>query len=442
MAEIREFLLPDLGEGLEDAEIVKWHVEPGEYVDLNQEICDVETEKALVAIPSPFAGKVIERFGDVGETVRVRTPLIRVEVEDAVAEAETGHAPAAEKGIDDPSMPGVLVGYGAGREGKARRRRRPPSGARPGPAAQGGQAMARGAGRPLAKPPVRKLAKDLDVDIATLAPGSGPNGTITREDVEAAAREGPAKRFAASQVSADADLRPGATIPMRGIRARIAEKMVASRTRIPEATTSITVDCTELRGLARRLTEAAAIENQDVKITPLILILKAACISLRRFPVVNARLNEQDARIELCRDVNLGVAADTPRGLMVPVVRHADSLSTLQLAGEVHRLVGAARDGLIQPGDLTGGTFTVNNFGSLGAEDGEPIINYPEAAILGVGAMVERPWVVDGELAVRHVAKLVMAFDHRILDGGDAARFLLYLGRLVEDPSAVLLHTR
>jgi 2-oxoisovalerate dehydrogenase E2 component (dihydrolipoyl transacylase) len=433
--DIREFRVPDIGEGLEDAEIVAWHVEVGDEVRLNQDVCDVETAKALVAIPSPFAGKVVERFGEVGETVDVGKPLLRIDAVVAAAETENTAMVSTEEGTSKRES--VLVGYGA-EQGARRQRRRvaPPvdghAGTRPKqpPARQ----------KALAKPPVRKLAKDLNVDLDALAPGSGPEGTITRDDVYAAT-EGPAAEAPAAPPPAEAGLRPGDRIPLRGIRGRIAQKMVTSRTEIPEASTSITVDCTELLATAKELTQAAASDGIGVKVTPLALILKATAIALRRYPEVNSRLDVEAQEIVLLEDVNLGVASDTTRGLIVPVIQRADARSTLDLAQDLLRLIDAARSGAVRPDDLTGGTFTVNNYGSLGAEDGAPVINHPEAAILGIGAIQERPWVVDGELAVRRVGRLTLSFDHRIFDGGTAARFITHVGASLEHPARLFLHS-
>jgi 2-oxoisovalerate dehydrogenase E2 component (dihydrolipoyl transacylase) len=440
VSDIREFRVPDLGEGLEDAEIVTWHVEVGDTIELNQDVCDVETAKALVAVPSPFAGKVVERFGEVGETVDVGSPLLRIDVSTT---SDTGAATPADevegKEEEPAKRQSVLVGYGA-EQGATRRRRRATSvdgGAETRPKQPSGGAPV------LAKPPVRKLAKDLDVDLGALAPGTGPEGTITRDDVYAAKGETPTTALPSrpSVSPAPDGLRPGDRIPLRGIRGRIAEKMVTSRSEIPEATTSITIDCTELVATAKRLTQAAESDGAPIKVTPLALILKATALALRRYPEVNARLDREAQEIVLLEDLNLGVASDTARGLIVPVIKHADGRSILELSQELLRLVEAARSGSIRPDDLTGGTFTVNNYGALGAEDGEPVINHPEAAILGIGAIKDRPWVVDGQLAVRKVGRLTLSFDHRIFDGGTAARFITHLGAALEDPTRLLLYS-
>ena len=439
MSDIREFRVPDLGEGLEDAEIVAWHVEVGDQVELNQDLCDVETAKALVAVPSPFAGKVVERFGEVGQSVDVGSPLLRIDVVAEAEETEVTATVSTEEGTSKRES--VLVGYGAEQGARRRRRRVTPTDGRA--ETRSRQPTARP--KATAKPPVRKLAKDLDIDLDALAPGSGPEGTITRDDVHAATEQGGgAETPPASEVAAavsEEGFQPGDRIPLRGIRARIAQKMVTSRTEIPEASTSITVDCTDLLGVAKDLTRAAEADGAEVKVTPLVLILKATAIALRRYTEVNSRLDVEAQEIVLLEDVNLGVASDTTRGLIVPVIKHVDARSTLEVAQELLRLIDAARSGTIGPDALTGGTFTVNNYGALGAEDGEPVINHPEAAILGIGAIKERPWVVEGELAIRRIGRLTLSFDHRIFDGGTAARFLTYIGAALEHPTRMLLHS-
>lgn len=414
MGDLRDFLLPDLGEGLESGEIVAWHVEVGDHVELNQAICDVETAKAVVSVPCPFAGTVMGRFGEVGDELDVGQPLIRVDVEAVAAAPEpvpehaqevTRAGPAGEHAEEvAPAEPAaqaadtsVLVGYGAADRGTRRRRRRRE---RTGDGQQAG-AGARGAASPAAAP-------------ADAAAGREAIGFRGR--------------------------RPGESIPLAGIRKRIAARMSESRRRIPHATCSVTVDCTELWRLPERLTEVATAEGDRVRISAFVLVLRAAVLGLRRFPMLNAVLDEEAGEIRLLEAIHLGVAADTPRGLLVPVIRNAHTLTTLQLASELDRLVAAARDGSIGRTELTGGTFTLTNYGTFSNDEGDPIINYPEAAILGVGAMKERPWVVGGQLAVRRTAKLTCAFDHRICDGGEAGRFVAYVGGLVEEPVRMLLH--
>ena len=490
MSDVRDFLMPDLGEGLEEGDIVEWNVEVGQTIELNQTLAQIETAKAVVEVPSPFAGTVVERFGEVGDTVLVGRPLVRIDVSGGTgtpaamtaqpagaataAEPAAGRSPAqAVAAIDGAEAevlaPGkaegegkrtsVLVGYGA-EAGSGKRRRRSgggggdggasiaaPSAPAPQPAPADGPA-AGGNGHVLAKPPVRKLAKDLGVDLASIGRGSGPDGTITRDDVQAAASgAGPARATAApSQLATQPTglgfrgREPGDVIPVQGIRKRIVARMTESRMRIPEATTSLVVDCTALWRIRKRLTEQAKAEGHDTSISPFALVARATVLALRRFPTLNAVLDEDAAEIRLHDHLNLGVAVDTDRGLMVPVIKNAHTLPTLELAREMQRLAVAARDGSITPGDLTGGTFTINNYGALGTDTGDPIINYPEAGILGVGTMNERPWVINGKVRVRRVVELTIAFDHRISDGGEAGRFVAYVGQLVSDPARILLH--
>jgi 2-oxoisovalerate dehydrogenase E2 component (dihydrolipoyl transacylase) len=504
MSDIKDFKLPDLGEGLEEGEIVEWHVEVGDVIDLNQTVADVETAKAVVAVPSPFAGVVVERIGEIGEALEVGSVFLRIDISEgaggaakapthegeaspaqggfeagaaaadaAVPDADatpTGAIAADEgptdagrttsTGLDADEEPQPLVGYGQGKSGPARGRRRRSANGDEAPAGDGQVTTA-----VLAKPPVRKLAKDLGVDLAALAPGSGPDGVITREDVQQAADATPSDETAptidAASVAASAaappqpTLRPGSgekAVPgfrgrvpgeveqIRGIRKRIVEKMELSRREIPEATCSREADLTELWEVRRTLTAMARDEGFDVKITPFSLVMRAAVLGLRRFPTLNARIAREAGEIHLLEHINLGFAADTERGLMVPNIKDAHTKSTLQLALELTELAGQARDGSIGPGPLTGGTFTVNNYGAFGNDDGDPIINHPEGAILGIGAIRERPWVVDGELAVRRVARFTLAFDHRICDGGEAGRFVTYVADLCEQPAKLLLH--
>jgi 2-oxoisovalerate dehydrogenase E2 component (dihydrolipoyl transacylase) len=466
VADIRDFALPDLGEGLEDGELVTWHVEVGDLVGLNDAIAEVETAKAVVDVPSPFAGRVVERFGEVGDVVPVGTVLVRIDVA-ATGDGEAAADPAPRStGLDADEEPQPLVGYGQAAAGSRRRRRR---GTADSAAAEASPAA--GAVPVLAKPPVRKLAQDLGVDLAALAPGAGPDGSITRAEVEAAAAatgdepagasgpeaapvpEAPATATAASSAPAPPPgvgfrgRRPGEVEQIRGIRRRIVEKMETSRREIPSATCSRDADLTALWELRDVLTEQAQAEGHEVRITPFALICRAVVGALRRFPTLNARIHrdEDGGRIELLEPIHLGVAADTDRGLVVPVIADAHARSTLELARELDRLADAARDGTLTPAELTGGTFTVNNYGAFGNDDGDPIINHPEAAILGVGAIRERPWVVhdaDGhpELAIRRVGRFTLAFDHRVCDGGEAGRFVTEVATLCEQPGRLLLH--
>lgn len=492
-ATIRDFLLPDLGEGLTEGEIANWLVDVGTIVDVDDPVAEVETAKAVVEIPSPFAGVVVTRHAEVGEEIEVGQPLISIDTDpEAGTGADTGTdtadegaatapdaaAPARADDVEpsrqprsgDPSVdPGaaqdaagasdlvpaadadgegggagdgegrsgnVLVGYGTG-GGGGRRRRRGGTG-RPAPAGDGGQTgnghrPARGQhGRPLAKPPVRKLAKDLGVDLRQVE-ASGPGGTVTRDDVHAAAaadERGGAPAGAARPTPGE----PLERIPLKGVRRLIAEKMTVSRREIPEATTWVDADATALMAMRAELNDA----QSDVRVSPLALVMRACVAGLRRFPQLNASLDEAGEQILVHRAVHLGFAAQTDRGLVVPVIADAHERSTLDIAAELTHLADAAREGRLAPEQLTGSTFTVSNYGSFGVDGGAPVINHPEAALLGVGRIVDRPWVHHGQVAVRQVVQLSIAFDHRICDGGEAAGFLRFVADCVERPALLL----
>ena len=428
--EVRVFKLPDLGEGLEEAEVVSWLVKEGEEVELNQPIVEVETEKALVQIPSPYAGVVEKLHGDVGDRVKVGAPLVSIKT--------AGGAPEAGKRRQE-----VLVGYGVDEEG-SRRRRRKKLGKTPG-AEQEAEPESEPvtARKALTTPPVRKLAREMGVDIDTVR-GSGPEGRVTREDVVAAS-EGEKPAGETEHVASVTRLEPAARrpvtaegpaeerIPVRAIRRTIAERMVRSYTEIPHVTEWLQVDATELMKLKDDLKTAP--EAEDVKMSPLPVLVKALIAALRKHPLVNSSWDAQSGEIVVKRFYNIGIATDTERGLLVPVVRDADQLSVFDIAREVARLAGAARDGTITPVELTGSTITITNVGSFGMDSGTPIINFPEAAILATGAITKRPWIVGDQIAVRYVMTLALSFDHRIIDGAEAGRFLRYLGDLVEKPA-------
>jgi 2-oxoisovalerate dehydrogenase E2 component (dihydrolipoyl transacylase) len=452
MANTKDFLLPDLGEGLTEGEIVSWLVAVGDVVDVDQPVAEVETAKAVVEVPSPFAGTVTALHGEVGQEVEVGKPLVTIDLDGgaatpaAPAQGTPGDVPDEGEVSDlvpepedetDEGSGNVLVGYGTGRGGRSRRRR--------GGAPAGPPNKPEPQGRPLAKPPVRKLAKDLGVDL-TEVEGSGPDGIITRDDVHSFAGNGqpapaeapaqpaaaqPAPQAVVAQPVARAD---GERIPLRGVRKAIAEKMTTSRREIPEATTWVDCDATGLWELREELNLA----QTDVRVSPLAIVLRAVVAGLRKFPDLNASLDTQQQEIVLHRHVNLGFAAQTERGLVVPVIKQADRRSTLDIASELNRLAAAARAGSVKPDEMTGGTFTVSNYGSFGVDGGSAVINHPEAAILGVGRISERPWVVDSAIAVRKVMQLSIAFDHRICDGGEAAGFLRFLADVIENPTKLV----
>jgi 2-oxoisovalerate dehydrogenase E2 component (dihydrolipoyl transacylase) len=427
--EVREFKLPDLGEGLEEAEIVSWLVKEGEEVELNQPLVEVETEKALVQIPSPYAGVVEKLFGDVGERVKVGATLVSIKT--------AGSAPEAGKRRQE-----VLVGYGPEEDGGRRRRRKKigraaesESEPEPEPAAPA---------KALATPPVRKLARELGVDIDTLR-GSGPDGRVTRDDVVAASKGGQKPAEPKEHVASVTRLEPAARrpvteegpteerIPVRAIRRTIAERMVRSYSEIPHVTEWLEVDATELMRLRDDLKNAP--EAEGIKMSPLPVLMKALIAALRKHPLINSSWDADAGEIVVKRYYHIGIATDTERGLLVPVVRDADRLSVFDIAREVSRLAEAARGGTITPVELTGSTITITNVGSFGMESGTPIINFPESAILATGAITKRPWVVGDQIVVRFVMTLALSFDHRIIDGAEAGRFLRYLGDLVEKPA-------
>jgi 2-oxoisovalerate dehydrogenase E2 component (dihydrolipoyl transacylase) len=581
---LRQFTMPDVGEGLTEAEVVTWNVAPGDAVAVNQIICEIETAKAAVELPSPYAGVVGQLLVEPGETVSVGAPIIAIETAEpdapsagapAAGAAPATPAPSEDAGakIGEAGKDGriaTLVGYGP-RPGTVTRRPRrttappPARDRRTGSTAGGGHASAAPNGDhssaaaggpattaapgpgpaslaepaappaddrqtgsadgvtgasaspngdhgpvPLAKPPVRKLARDLGVDLRAVVP-SGPGGVITRDDVAAHAAGGagaapqpvdeqpaaaaqtggegrdlvadgagpvtagldagvpaaadpgagaPAAGVpaaappgaAAAGAGTDGTGAPGAAArgagtagaasggvrrePIRGVRRATAAAMVSSAFTAPHVTEFLAVDVTETMALRDRLRASPA--YADVKLTPLALVAKAVCLAARRTPEVNASWDDDAGEIVYYDRVHLGIAAATPRGLIVPKVRDADTLTLRELAGALGELTATARAGRTPPSDLVGGTFTITNVGVFGVDTGTPILNPGEAAILAVGAIKPTPWVVDGELAVRTVCQLALSFDHRLVDGEQGSRFLADVGALLTDPSLAL----
>jgi pyruvate dehydrogenase E2 component (dihydrolipoamide acetyltransferase) len=453
----QEFRLPDVGEGLTEAEIVGWQVAAGDTVTVNQVLVEIETAKAVVELPSPFAGTVGELLAQPGATVQVGTPIIAIETAGGPApgdEADAG-AKIGEAGKDGRIA--TLVGYGP-RQGTARRRPRRGGGVATGspsappapPAPPGEPAAARettapngsahpnGERVPLATPPVRKLAKDLGVDLRSLA-GSGATGAITRDDVRAAASAPAEQAVPAGGTTAGAPA-PGRggsrREPIRGVRKATAAAMVSSAFTAPHVTEFLAVDVTATMALRDRLRGTRV--YAEVKLTPLAFVAKAVCLAARRTPEVNASWDEAAGEIVYYDHVQLGIAAATPRGLIVPKIRDADTLDLAGLAGALGELTATARSGKTPPADLANGTFTITNVGVFGVDTGTPILNPGEAAILALGAIKPAPWVVDGELAVRTVCQLALSFDHRLVDGEQGSRFLADVGALLEDPGLAL----
>ena len=391
------FRLPDLGEGLTEAEVLGWKVAVGDTVHVDQVVIEVETAKAAVEVPVPFEGTVLKLFAEAGSVVSVGEPLIAV----------GASAPAEEAG----GSGNVLIGYGTKEEQPRTRRRRAKATVATAAVAVAEPTAAQ-APRVLS-PLVRKLARDNGIDLASVKP-TGPDSIILRQDVEAA-------------VAKPAPAVDGERIPLRGMRRAIAEKLSRSRREIPDATTWVDVDATGLMD-ARKV----------VGVGVLALMARICVAGLTRYPELNSTVDTERQEIVRLRSVNLGFAVQSDRGLVVPVVRGADRLTTLELAAELARLTELARAGGLGPEDMTGGTFTLNNYGVFGVDGSTPIINHPEAGLLGVGRIVDKPWAVDGQLAVRKVTQLSFTFDHRVCDGGVAGGFLRYVADCVERPLVLL----
>jgi 2-oxoisovalerate dehydrogenase E2 component (dihydrolipoyl transacylase) len=519
MAVVREFLLPDLGEGLTEAEIVRWLVEVGDHVDIDQHVVEVETAKALVEVPCPYAGVVTARFGEEGTEVPVGSPLITVAVgspetaapgEPAEPRPESGAANGSGNGSANGGAPAngtggsgnVLVGYGTTGSSSRRRRVRPAAGAVPVPpgsarsvavgaappepppapepapsAAQAGQPAREPAAAvagpaaptgpvPVISPLVRRLAREHGLDLRALT-GSGPEGLILRSDVERAlaapadsptATAGPAAAPAApaahpqqapqtpqaqphalphaqAEPYAPAHQPEATRVPLKGMRRAIADKLSRSRREIPDATCWVDADATEL--LAAR---AAMNASGGDRISLLAVLARITTAALARYPALNSTVDLDTQHIVHLPSVNLGFAAQTERGLVVPVIHDADRMTTAELSASIARLTESARAGTLTPAELTGGTFTLNNYGVFGVDGSTPIINHPEAGMLGIGRITPKPWVVDGELAVRHVTQLSFTFDHRVCDGGTAGGFLRFVADCVEQPAHLLRH--
>ncbi|MFE6834494.1 dihydrolipoamide acetyltransferase family protein [Streptomyces sp. NPDC057705] len=434
MPQVMEFKLPDLGEGLTEAEIVRWLVAVGDVVAIDQPVVEVETAKAMVEVPCPYGGVVTARFGEEGQELPVGAPLITVAV-GAASFPEAPAAPAAEA-EGSGNAPRPLIGYGSDHSRPARRRRvRPVTAAVSAPVAAPAPvavAPAAPAGPvPVISPLVRKLAKDNGVDLRALH-GSGPEGLILRADVEAALAALRAPAPAPAPVSA-APAPQGERIPLKGVRGAVAEKLSRSRREIPDATCWVDADATELMA-ARAAMNAVG----GPKISVLALLARICTAALARHPELNSTVDLEAKEIVRLPAVHLGFAAQTERGLMVPVVRDAQNRNPESLSAEFARLTELARAGKLAPADLTGGTFTLNNYGVFGVDGSTPIINHPEAAMLGVGRIIDKPWVHEGQLAVRKVVQLSLTFDHRVCDGGTAGGFLRYVADCVESPAVLL----
>ena len=488
MSDIRQFKLPDLGEGLTEGDILKWMVAVGDTVAVNDTIAEVETVKAAVELPAPWAGVVTGIHAAEGETVPVGTAIISIDVAAGAAPASAPSSDPGDAAVEDlvPELPGqpsdgeekqlTLVGYGPQEGGGGRRRRRatpavtagvnasfnlPPSAQQrpplpepesdPVPAPAAGFAGARHSHRALAKPPVRKLAKDLGVDLGGVEP-TGPNGTISREDVHSAASGSRAGGFApggfapggqthASTGAQGAHPARETRIPIKGVRKHTAAAMVASAFTAPHVTEFVTVDVTEIMRLRERV--AARRDFKDVKVSPLLFVAKAVILAARRTPEINATWDEAAGEIVLKHYVNLGIAAATGRGLIVPNIKGADTMSLRELAGAIGELTELARSAKTPPADMAGGTITITNVGVFGVDTGTPILNPGEAGIVAFGAVRRMPWVVgDGEeerIEPRWVTQLAVSFDHRLVDGQQGSQFLADVAQVLTDPGLALL---
>jgi len=404
------FVLPDLGEGLTEAEIVSWHVQVGDVVAVDQDVVEVETAKAVVEIPVPFAGRVAELHASPGDLLAVGAPLITVS-------DERTHPAHPENGASGA----VLIGYGTSDAGH--RRRRPARNGPPPPRQEPAPPpppLPRPPGRvAVVSPIVRRLARNAGLDLATIS-GSGHDGLVTRPDVERAIAARPAE---AEQV---------VRIPLQGVRKITADKLTRSRREIPEATIWVDTDATELLRLRTTLNAGDA----EPRISLLALLSRFAVLGLRRYPELNGKV--EDDAIVMGTSVHLGFAAQTDRGLLVPVVPDAQARTLEQLSAALADCTLRARQGTLRPAELTGGTFTVNNYGVFGVDGSAAIINPPEVAILGIGRIIERPWIVDGQVVARHLTQLTLAFDHRACDGQTAGGFLRFVADCVESPARVL----
>ena len=453
---VKEFKLPDVGEGLTEADIVAWHVKPGDLVEDGQIIVEIETAKAVVELPCPWDGTVARLLAEEGQTVEVGVPIIAVEVgtSDSAERAEVAAPASAESASDDEAgAHSVLVGYGVKASSTTRRARRTAAG-RPEtaevptapeepvePPEVPAEPAARSQSKPtLAKPPVRKLAKDLGISLAALA-GSGPDGSITRDDVQRAAGAGtPARSAESGNGSRTATSAPASggeeRIAVRGVRKHMAAAMVSSAFTAPHVTEFLQVDVTETMAALRRIRELP--EFAELRVSPLLFVARALLVAVARYPLVNSSWDAAAEEIVVKHYVNLGIAVAAERGLIVPNVKRADALTLPELARALQVLTETGRAGKATPADLAGGTITITNVGVFGVDAGTPILTPGETAILAFGQVKDTPWVVDGELAVRKACTLSLSFDHRIVDGELGSAVLRDIGSMLTDPLRIL----
>jgi pyruvate dehydrogenase E2 component (dihydrolipoamide acetyltransferase) len=481
MTELKEFKLPDVGEGLTEADIVTWHVQPGDQVEVNQIIVEIETAKAVVELPSPWDGTVTRLLAEEGQTVDVGVPIITVDVASSPAFSErspvpapaTGSAPAAGETADPtdqrpadqaqpeqaqpeqaqpeqaqpdkPQRQAVLVGYGVKASSTTRRARKTVPAIAVAAARQETAEVPTGtpppvpavsAARALAKPPVRRLAKDLGISLAELA-GTGPGGSVTRDDVQRAAGDTTARSV--SVVENGARTGREERIPVRGLRRHMAAAMVSSAFTAPHVTEFLQVDVTETMAALRRVRDLP--EYAGVRVSPLLFVARALLAAVARHPLINSSWDGDAEEIVVKHYVNLGIAVAAERGLIVPNIKDADALTLPGLARGLQALTETGRAGRATPADLAGGTITITNVGVFGVDSGTPILSPGETAILAFGQVKDTPWVVDGQLAVRQACTLSLSFDHRIVDGALGSAVLRDVGSMLEDPIRILAWT-
>lgn len=436
-----DFALPDLGEGLTESELVTWHVAEGDSVELNQILAEIETAKALVELPSPFAGKIKKLYHPEGTTVLVGAPLISFEIDGGEDE------PAAGDGGQKEERQSVLVGYGPPIDSDKKSTRRAKKGASAPAAAPAAASVSEPevvAESPRSTPPVRKLARDLGLDLRAIS-GTGKNGLITREDVEAAFSGAPENAPSAAPAAAAGYQVAAAPIPrgeretrtrIQGVRKFTAAAMVQSAFTAPHASEFLTIDVTPTMELIAELKGSRQFAGKRINL--LTIVAKALCIAVQRNPSVNSRWDEAAQEIIQFNYVNLGIAAATPRGLMVPNIKDADSMDLAGLADALSTLVETAKTGASSPAELSGGTISITNIGSFGIDAGTPILNTGEAMILALGAVRRQPWEFNGEIALRQVLTLSVSFDHRLVDGEQGSKFLADVGAILAKPAMLL----
>lgn len=453
MTQLAFFNLPDVGEGLTEAEIVTWKVKAGDTVTVNQVIVEIETAKSLVELPCPFAGVVSELLANEGDTVEVGKPIISVavaagspalhtQVAEQAASAHQAVVDTAASVDKDEKEPAPLVGYGASGQAGSRRRGRAVPGGIPAvaaataaipkvaAAAAGAIPVALSEESVIAKPPIRKLARDLHVDITKVTP-TGHAGEVTREDVVAAASQASVFR---NLTTPSAPIEREERIPVKGVRKAIANAMVKSAFEAPHVSIFVDVDATRTMEYVKRL--KASTDFAGTKVTPLLIMAKAMMWAVRRNPMVNASFTEEEIIVH--NYVNFGIAAATPRGLIVPNIKDADQMSMLELAKAIEQLANTAREGKTTAADMQGGTITITNIGVFGVDTGTPILNPGECAIVALGSIRPKPWVVNNDIQIRQVTTIGATFDHRVVDGDVASRFVQDVASVIEEPALLL----